>query len=138
MKRILGVLTVTAMLAVPAAAQTDVTGKWELTFESPRGQVTQVMMLEQDGSTVVGTIEGGGMGRGRGGGGRGGGGGPGAFDIEDGMIDGDTITFVIVRSFGDRSMTMEYVGTVDGDAITGTMSTPRGEMEFSAVRVETD
>lgn len=139
MKGIIAALAVTAFVAGPAAAQVNITGKWEMKFETPRGEVTQVLTLQQDGNTFTGTAQ---MtppaGARPGGGGGGMGGGPPSFDIEDGAIDGDTVTFSIVRSFGERSFTAEYTGTVDGDTITGTMKTMRGESPWSAVRVETD
>ena len=138
MTRVFGTLGLSALLALPAAAQVDVTGKWEMTFETPRGAVTQVLVLEQSGTTVTGTAEVTGRDGPPGGGGGRFTGAPRALTIESGAIDGATLTFTIVRGMGQRAMTTEYRGTVDGDTISGTMTTPRGERPFTAVRVETD
>ena len=141
MKRTLTLLATAGLFSLPLAGQANVTGKWEMTSQTPRGETTQIITLQQDGNTVSGTFErgaGGGGARG-GGGGRGGrGGGMGmTVEIQDGAVDGNTISFLVVRGRGDRSFEMEYSGTIDGDTITGVMSTMRGEMEFTMVRVET-
>ena len=62
---------------------------------------------------------------------------PCSSEIESGSIDGNTITFMVVRGFGDRVFEMEYRGTVEGYSITGTLTTMRGETEFTMTRVAT-
>ena len=47
----------------------------------------------------------------------------GATKIENGKIDGNTISFSVSRSIGDRTMTSKYSGNVDGDKITGSVAT---------------
>ncbi len=152
MKRlILGVgviiLSVT-YFAEPAAAQEsgDLGGSWEFTIEAPqRG--------------------GGGGGRegGRGGGGgrRGGrfGGGPqtlvlhvadgmlgGKLESEEGSselanitLDGNKITFSIMRETQRGSFEATYIGEIDGDTMTGTMEAGGGRftLTWTAVRKET-
>ena len=110
-------------VAAPAWAQetANVAGKWEMTSETPRGTMTTVFTFEQDGNTLTGTSEGQ----------RGG-----EVPISSGSVEGNVITFTIVRGMGDRSMEMTYTGTLEGDTITGTMTTPRGEREFTMKRVE--
>jgi hypothetical protein len=109
--------------ALPLWAQVtaNVVGRWEMTNETPRGTMTSTFTFEQDGNTLSGTSEGQ----------RGG-----EVQISTGSVDGDVITFTIVRGMGGRTMEMTYTGTVDGDTITGTMYTPRGERDFSMKRVE--
>jgi hypothetical protein len=108
-------------VAVPAWAQdVDVSGKWDLASESPRGTQTSTITFEQEGTALSGTIE---TRRG-------------SMPFGDGSVEGNTITFTIVRSMGERIMEMTYKGTVEGDTITGTMTTPRGEMPWTAKRVE--
>jgi len=107
--------------AVPAWAQgVDVSGKWELTSESPRGTQTSTITFVQEGNALAGTME---TQRG-------------SVAFENGLVDGPKITFTIVRSMGDRTMEMAYTGTVEGDAIAGTMTTPRGEIPWTAKRVD--
>ncbi len=114
--------------ANPAIAQetANVAGKWEMTTETPRGTMTTIFTFEQDGNTLTGTSEGQ----------RGGG-----VPISAGSVDGNVVTFTVVRGggnrgMGNRSMEMTYTGTVEGDTITGTMNTPRGEREFTMKRME--
>ena len=35
---------------------------------------------------------------------------------------------------GERSMSFSFSGTLDGDAMVGTMTTPRGENDFTGER----
>ena len=43
--------------------------------------------------------------------------------IEDGKIDGSAISFLVSRTFGDRTIKSKYSGKVDGDKITGSIET---------------
>ena len=108
-------------LATPGWSQdVDVTGKWELTSESPRGTQTSTITFEQEGAVLKGAIETR----------------MGSLPFEGGSVEDNTITFTIVRSMGERTMEMTYSGTVEGDTITGTMTTPRGETPWTAKRVD--
>jgi hypothetical protein len=114
-------MLLTCLLAVAALAA-DVTGKW--TAEAPgRGGQTQQMTinLKADGSTVTGSISG-----------------PrGETDISDGKIDGDTVSFSVVREFQGNSMKINYTGKVSGDTIQFKMQREGGEgqaREFTAKR----
>ncbi len=109
------------LVAAPAFGQdVNVTGKWETTNETPRGTMTSTITFEQDGTVLQGTIESQ----------------RGTVEFDDGTVEGNTITFTIVRSMGGNTMEMTYTGTVDGDTITGTVSTPRGERPWTAQKVD--
>jgi hypothetical protein len=82
--------------------------------------MTSTFTFEQDGNALTGTVE---TQRG-------------STPISSGSVEGNVVTFTIVRGMGDRSMEMTYTGTLEGDSITGSMSTPRGEREFTMKRVE--
>jgi len=101
-----------ALLASPLAAQepANMAGKWEFTYSTQRGQTTFTVMFEQKGETLTGKAE---MRGGRGGG---------TFDISKGMVKGNEFSFVIARTFGERSIEQTFKGTVDGEAAKGTMS----------------
>lgn len=98
----------------------DVSGTWEISSETPRGTMTRTVTFEQDGSSLTGTMEGQ----------------QGSVPIEDGAVEGNTISFSVVFSRGDRSFTVVYRGTVDGDTAKGTFETSRGEVEWTGKRVE--
>jgi hypothetical protein len=105
-KKLLFVTTLLLLVGLVAFAA-DATGKW--TFEQPgRGgnpgrPVT--ITLKQDGSTLTGSVPG--MGRG------------GAdvppTEIKNGKVDGDMVSFEVVREFNGNTMTTKYEGKIAGD-----------------------
>ena len=117
------VLLVVTLIAVAADA---VTGKW--TYEQPgRGggnPTTVTLDLKADGAKLTGTIlqpMGGRMG--------GGGGAPGGAPpaptpapISNGKVDGNNISFDLVRDFGGQSMTFSYKGVISGSEMKLTRS----------------
>jgi hypothetical protein len=97
-----------------------VAGKWQMTNETPRGTMTSTFAFEQDGDVLTGTVEARGT----------------TSPINDGSVEGNVITFSVVRAMGNRTRELTYTGTVDGDTITGRMSTPRGDRDFTMRRVD--
>jgi hypothetical protein len=100
-------LFVTAMLLVVAisAFGADVTGKWTYSMQGRDGTPREVSItLKQEGNTVTGSVPG--MGRG------GQGGEP--TQITNGKVDGDKVTFEVVREFNGNKMTTKYEGNVSG------------------------
>jgi hypothetical protein len=126
----LGFLALFAALAPPAHGQ-DVTGEWELTTEGPRGTRTLTATFAQEGSAVTGTVVFQFMGRGGGGGG-----GTREVKISDGRIENGTLTFTMAMGMGQRSFSQTFTGTVTGDSMEGTVTTPRGENPFTGKRKE--
>jgi hypothetical protein len=123
-------LFVTALLLVVAlgAFAADVSGKW--TYEQagrnggPARQVT--ITLKQEGNTLTGTVPG--MGRG-------GDNPPPATQITNGKVDGDKVSFDVVREFNDMKITTKYEGTVSGSEMKLHLktSTPNGDRESDVV-----
>ena len=100
-------LFVTAMLLVVAigAFAADVSGKWTYSMQGRDGTPREVSItLKQEGNTLTGSVPG--MGRG------GQGGEP--TQITNGKVDGDKVTFDVVREFNGNKMTTKYEGTVSG------------------------
>jgi hypothetical protein len=94
-----------ALLGMIATAcfAADVTGKW--TAQVPgRGGNTQenTFTLKQEGAKLSGTLAGG----------RGG-----DVQITDGKVEGDTVTFTVVRMFNDMTIKQIFKGTVAGSEI---------------------
>mgnify|MGYP001813065601 CR=1 FL=1 len=134
MRRLIPFFLLTLLLSVGAQeahAQVDITGTWELSWETQRGATTSTVNFVQDGDTYTGTAQ-------LAMGGRGGGAGGGTREIEitDGKVDGDQITFSMAMGRGERSFTFTFAGTVDGDAMEGTMTTMRGENPFTGKKKE--
>ena len=94
---------VAAGLATFSLLAGDVTGKWTAEMQGPNGNTRTVTMnLKADGSKLTGTVSGG----------RGG-----DAEISDGKVDGNDISFSVVREFNGNKMTSNYKGKVDGDVI---------------------
>jgi hypothetical protein len=99
------------VLSITGGAQeVDVTGDWEITIESPQGVRVIPITFAQEGATVTGTTE---MRMG-------------AVEIQDGKIEGTTLTFKIVMSRGERTMEQAFTATVAGDTMEGTMEMAGG------------
>lgn len=108
-------------VASPAAAQ-DVTGTWELTWETPQGARTTTFTFAQSGMEVTGTAL---MGRGdmvR------------EVAIQNGMLHGDQLTFTLTFGMGERSMSQTFAATVTGDTMEGKVTTQFGELPFKGAR----
>jgi hypothetical protein len=85
------------------AQEVDVTGDWELTMETRRGEMTRDVNFVQEGETLTVTMEG-----------RGGG-----EVTGEGTIKGNDIEWTITRSTPRGEMTMTYTGKVEGDTMSG-------------------
>lgn len=100
-------------LAAAAIWAADVTGKWTYEMQGRNGNtMTTTMNLKQDGDKLTGSISGR----------------NGDTDITDGKVDGDNISFKVVREFNGNQMTSSYKGKVDGDTIHFSMTMEGGNM----------
>jgi hypothetical protein len=100
-----------AVLTLWVSFAADIDGKWTTQVQGRRGTRTEVLMLKASGNTLTGSIQGG---RGE------------AVEISNGAIDGDNISFTVVRQFRDNKITQEYKGTISGGELKLTMSGGRG------------
>lgn len=98
MKSLLGLLLLFAMTAVAA----DITGTWKGTAETQNGTIERTFTFKQDGSKVTGETVSERFGK---------------SPINDGKIDGDTVTFSVTMKFQDNEMKMNYKGKIEGDQI---------------------
>lgn len=85
------------------ALEADVTGDWEMTMTTPRGERTRDIHIEQEGEKIIVTMEG-----------RQGG------EIKaEGTIKGNEIEWTITRDTPRGEFTMTYKGKVEGDTMSG-------------------
>jgi len=119
MKFRLALLSCALAIAVYAA---DVTGKWSFDTQGRNGPMTQTLTLKQDGGSLSGTVTGG----------RGG-----EVQISDGKVDGNNVSFSVVREFRGNQMTIKYHGVISGDEMKLTIETGRGPQEVTAKRSST-
>jgi len=121
MKKILQVIIVSAFAALSVFAA-DPTGKWAASMPGRNGDtMTVTFNLKADGTKLTGTTSG--M--------------RGETDISDGKIDGDNISFSVVREFNGNTMKQNYKGFIDGDTIHFTVVReggpgPGGERKMDA------
>ncbi|HKE25815.1 MAG TPA: hypothetical protein VKB88_25830 [Bryobacteraceae bacterium] len=108
-KKLLFVTTVLLVVALGLWAA-DATGKWTFEQQGRNGPQTVTLDLKADGSTLTGTVSGGT-------GGRQGGGAPQPAPVSDGKIDGNTITFKVVREYNGNQLVTSYKGTLEGDSL---------------------
>ena len=88
------------------ARSADVSGEWEMTTVSQRGERTSTITIQQEGEKITVTMPG-----------RRGG----DPTIGEGTIKGNDIEWTITRTTPRGDMTSTYKGTVNGDSMTGTM-----------------
>ncbi len=109
---VLGLMSFTAL-----ANAADVSGTWELTSQSPRGERTSEITIVQDGNKITVTMPG--M--------RGG-----DPITAEGTIDGDQIQWSVTRETPRGTFTMTYAGTVEGDTMKGTVDRGGRTSEWAA------
>jgi hypothetical protein len=118
----LAVAALSLALAIGSAA--DVTGRWEgkITAQRPDGtpiEDTALLILEQKGSTLSGTI---------------GGSDADQHPITSGTVDGDKITIQARHAKNDRTFKLEL--TLDGDQMKGTMTSGERTGQIVVKRVK--
>ena len=121
MKRFLYASVVTLLLGmISMISAADATGKWVAEMQGRNGNTMKVTFnFKAEGATLTGTVSGR----------------NGDTPIENGKVDGDTISFEVTRQMGGNSFTMKYTGKVSDDKLDLTWSTPNGgTREVSATR----
>ncbi len=119
MKKIYVTLTILSFLLIPLLyAQTaNVAGDWELTSQSPRGEMTRALHFDQDGEKIKVTMEGF----------------RGGEMTGEGTVQGNNIQWTMTMSTPNGEFTLTYKGTVEGDAMSGTVEMgDRGSREWTA------
>ncbi|MBN2199493.1 MAG: hypothetical protein JW747_06535 [Candidatus Aminicenantes bacterium] len=119
MKKTTVLLSFLALACLPALAQTaDVSGTWDITVNSPRGETTNPMTIVQDGEKITVTI----TGR------------RGEF-VGQGTVKGKDIEWSVTRTTPRGEFTMVYTGTVEGDSMSGQARIGESRtMEWKAVK----
>ena len=93
-----------------SVASGPATGEWTwMQGRGRRGRMEASLNLKQEGSGLTGTYRGG-FG--------------GDTPISEGKFEDDSVSFKVVRQFGDRSFTMTYEGELEVDKITGKVTRP--------------
>ncbi len=99
----------------------DINGKWTATVQGRNGNTREVTYnLKADGTKLTGTQSTQ----------------QGEREIEDGKVDGHTITWSQTMNFQGESRTMNYTGKVEGDVIKVTMKAGEMERQFEMKRAK--
>ncbi len=116
MKRLLLLLAAFALSAFAA----DVTGTWKATAEGPNGSMERTFVFKQDGAKLTGETTSTMLGK---------------SAIENGKVEGDTISFTITAKFQDQEMKLDYKGKVSGNEIRMTVDAMGNTIEWVAKKV---
>ena len=92
----------------------DVTGTWDITVDSPQGEVSVTLTLNQSGSEITGELKTD----------------FGTSSIYDGSVSGNTIEFSVKLPITGQPVEIIFEGTVEGNSMEGTIDL--GEMGTSA------
>ncbi len=95
-------IAVLALLIAGAVFAADISGKWKGTAEGPNGTIERTFTFKVDGNKLTGETESEMMGK---------------ATINDGKIDGDSISFSITANFQGNELKLQYSGKVAGDEI---------------------
>ena len=111
MKRLIALLLICAGAVLAA----DPTGTWKASIETPNGTIETTFALKVDGAKLTGTVTSGQMGE---------------SDISEGKVDGDNISFAVVRSFNGNEFRINYKGKVSDSEIKFTGEIPGMDRTF--------
>lgn len=104
-KQLLLIGAILVLVLAASAVAADVTGKWVAEQQGPDGQArTTTFNFKAAGAALTGTVSGR----------------QGDTEITEGKVNGDEISFVVIRKMGEMEMKMVYKGKVAGDEITFT------------------
>ena len=115
----MGVFVVHAGKALADDQTVSVAGTWEMTSEGRNGTMTQTLTIQQEGATIKGTIKG-----------------PRGEAPLEGSVAGTKVSFTVKRETPNGTFTIEYSGTVDGDAMKGKAHSERFDRDFTAKRTK--
>lgn len=98
-------------------AQSSADGSWDFTMTSPMGSVTAKVLMVTEGTTLTGEFD---LGAGR------------KWPIEEGVVDGNTISFKVNRD--GAAMTYAMTASIEGNAAKGVATAMGSTAEWSMAR----
>ncbi len=118
MKRLFSLALVVLLASAVVLAAANITGQWDMTRKTPRGDQTSTVTFTQDGEKLTVKM-------------------PGRNGEEitgSGTVKGNDVEWTITRTTPQGEFTMTYKGKVDGNKMSGTMQMGERSMEWSAVK----
>jgi hypothetical protein len=101
-------------LTVAVGAPANVAGTWNFKVSGDVGTADQTIVIQQDASRITGTFKG-----------------PRQSGTISGTVDGNAIKFKVTAR-----VSIDYVGTVDGDIMKGTLSARGKTGDWTATRAK--
>ncbi len=122
--KITAILTLGLLAMAAVAAATDATGTWKGKLETQDGSRELTFNLKADGDKLTGTVAGL-LDK--------------ALDVNEGKVQGATLTFSVMSEWEGNPIKLVYKGELAGDEIRFTMGTDDGtwSTEVKAKRVTT-
>jgi hypothetical protein len=119
--KFLWVLVLMAVFSLTVMA--DASGTWKASIETPNGAMENTFTFKVEGDKLTGTITMGQMGEG---------------PISEGKVDGDNVSFAVVREFNGNEFRINYKGKVAGDEmkLTGEVVGRDRTFEMTAKRAK--
>lgn len=111
------VLTTSLIACAAGSAASGVDGTWDFTMSSPFGAVNATVTMMADGNNLSGSFD---MGNGR------------IWPIEDGVVDGNAVSFRIDRD--GSPMVYDMSATIEGDTANGTAEAMGTQVPWSMTR----
>jgi len=119
MKKIYSLIAMFALVLIPMllnAQDVNVTGDWEMTTQSPRGERTSDVHFDQEGEKLTVTMQI-----------------RGEEATAEGTVKGNKIEWSVTRSTERGDFTISYSGTIEGDNMSGEAQMGDfGAMEWTA------
>jgi len=100
-------------------ASLNIGGKWRATVSGPMGEMEMIVEIEQEGNQISGTISSD----------------FGQWEISDGFLSENNLTFTISATIMGESMDMTFTGTAEKDSIEGIISFMDGSAELKATKI---
>ena len=104
------------LLIHPAARAEDFAGTWTLTLDTPNGVQNPTLVVEINGTGYSGVYNSR----------------RGPIEIPAISRDGNAFSFPLLISVPIGDIQVDYSGTFEGESMTGSVQSPRGEVPFTA------
>lgn len=101
------------------APQVNVSGKWEISLESPMGTMQFNLELLQEGNSLSGKF----ISQ------------FGTSEFTGGKVSGNEMFFTLSITFGGESLDLTFSAVIEGDTMKGTVQGQMGSMEFTGKRI---
>jgi hypothetical protein len=110
-------LLVLIALCTLTLSAADITGTWKATAEGPNGAIERTFVFQQNGSKLTGKTISSRFGE---------------SQIQDGKVEGDSVSFSITMNFNGNEMKVNYSGKLQGDTLKLTSEAGDNKFEWTA------